>query len=193
MGIEKMLADDGDMILCVDDDMRLPSEYLRILIAEMKKRNADVACGKMKLVYEDGQVRPSRWASLFARRNILPTNGSLVAASILRDYNVRFDERSMFGYENADFFYRANLCGAQLFLLEHPYFFGVRRKIEKKDELKYYMDARQERTVIRKYRGGWYRGVAYVLRRGIPLILQIIANFILLPFSLRKKAKKFKE
>ena len=26
MGIEKILADDGDMILCVDDDMRLPPE-----------------------------------------------------------------------------------------------------------------------------------------------------------------------
>ncbi len=52
------------------------------------------------------------------------------------------------------------------------------------------MEGRQERTAIRKYRGGWHRGVAYVLRRGIPLILQIIANFILLPFSPRKKAKK---
>ncbi len=39
----------------------------------MQKRNADAVCGKMKLVYEDGQVRPSRWASLFARRVILPT------------------------------------------------------------------------------------------------------------------------
>ncbi len=112
MGIEKMLADDGDMILVVDDDMRLPLEYLRILIAEMQKRNADVARGKMKLVYEDGQVRPSRRASLFARRNILPTNGSLVAARIFKDYNVRFDERFMFGYEDANFFYHVHLCGA---------------------------------------------------------------------------------
>ncbi len=124
MGIEKMLADDGDIILCVDNDMRLPLEYLRILVAEMQKRNAGIASGKMKLVYEDGQVRPSRRASLFARRDILPTNGSLVAASILRDYNLSFDERVMFGYEDADFFYRAHLCGVQLFLLEHPCFFG---------------------------------------------------------------------
>ncbi len=132
MGIEKMLADDGDMILVVDDDMRLLLEYLRILIAEMEKRNADATRGKMKLVYEDGQVRHShRRTSLFARRDILPSNGSLVAASILRDYNVRFDERFMFGYEDANFFYHAHLCGARLFLLEHPYFFGVRRKIKK--------------------------------------------------------------
>ncbi len=105
----------------------------------------------------------------------------------------------MFGYEDADFFCRAHLCGARLFLLEHLYFFEychdlyffrAHRNVEEKDELKYYMEARQERTAIRKYRGGWYRGVAYVLRRGIPLILQIIVNFILLPFSLRKKAKK---
>ncbi len=75
MGIEKMLADDGDMILFVDDDMLLPPEYLRILIAEMQKRNADAVRGKMKLVYEDGQVISSRWASLFARRDILPANG----------------------------------------------------------------------------------------------------------------------
>ncbi len=130
----------------------------------MEKRNTDAARGKMKLVYEDVQVIPSRWASLFARRDILPTNGSLVAASILKDYNLRFDEQFMFDYEGADFFYRAHLCGAQLFLLESPYFFGAHRKIEEKDELKYYMDARQERTAIRKYRGGWHRGVAYVLR-----------------------------
>ncbi len=44
------------------------------------------------------------------------------------------------------------------------YFFEARRKIEEKDELKYYMEAREERTAIRKYRGGWHRGVAYVLR-----------------------------
>ncbi len=197
-GIEKMLADDGDMILFVDDDMRLLPEYLRILITEMQKRNADAVRGKMKLFYEDGQVRPSRRVSLFLRRDILPTNGSLVAASIFKDYNLRFDERFIFGYEGTDFFCRAHLCDARLFLLEHPYFFeccydlyffGARRKIEEKDELKYYMDARQERTAIRKYRGGWHRGVAYVLRRGIPLILQIIANFILLPFSPRKNAK----
>ncbi len=131
-------------ILFVDDDMRLPPEYLRILIAEMEKRNADAARGKMKLVYEDGQVRHSRQASLFARRDILPTNGSLVAASIFKGYNLRFDERFMFGYEDADFFYRAHLRVARLYLLEHPYFFGARRKIEEKDELKYYMDARQE-------------------------------------------------
>ncbi len=55
------------------------------------------------------------------------------------------------------------------------------------------MDARQERTAIRKYLGGWHRGEAYVLRRGIPLILQIITNFILLPFSPRKKAKKIQK
>ncbi len=34
--------------------------------------------------------------------------------------------------------------------------------------------------------------MAYVLRRGIPLILQIVANFIVLPFSPRKKAKKIR-
>ncbi len=39
-------------------------------------------------------------------------------------------------------------------------------------------------------RGGWHRSVAYALQRGIPLILQIIANFVLLPFSPRKNAKK---
>ncbi len=112
MGIEKVFADDGDMILFVDDDMRLLPEYLRILITEMQKRNADAARGNMKLAYENGEVRPSRRASLFARRDILPTNGLLVAASIFKDYNLRFDERFMFGYEDADFFYRAYLRGA---------------------------------------------------------------------------------
>ncbi len=163
MGMEKMLADDGDMILFVDDDMRLPPEYLRILIDAMEKRNADAARGKMKLVYEDWQVRPSRRASLFSRRDIFPGNGVLVVASIFRYHNLNFDERFMFGYEDADFFCRAHLCGALLFLLEHSYFFeychelyffGACCKIEKKDELKYYMEARQERTTIRKYRGG---------------------------------------
>ncbi len=67
-------------------------------------RNADAVRGKMKLVYENGEVRLPRWASLFSRRNILPTSGLLVAASILKDYNLRFDERVMFGYEDADFF-----------------------------------------------------------------------------------------
>ncbi len=200
MGVEKMLAADGDMILFVDDDMRLPPEYLRILVVEMQKRNADAVRGKMKLVYEDGQVRHShRRTSLFSRRDILPGNGVLVAASIFRDNNLRFDERFMFGHEDGDFFYRAYLCGARLFLLEHPYFFeychdsyffGGRREIAEKDQLKYFMNGRQERTAIRKYRGGWHRGVAYVLRRGIPLILQIVANFIVLPISPRKKAKK---
>ncbi len=69
-------------------------------------------------------------------------------------------------------------------------FLWMLRKIEEKDELKYYMEARQECTTIRKYRGGWHRGVAYVLRRGIPLILQIIANFILLPFFATKGGKE---
>ena len=193
MGVEKMLAADGDMILFVDDDMRLPPEYLRILVAEMLKRNADAIRGKMKVVQEDGQVKPSRRASLFSRRDILPGNGVLVAAKIFKDYNLRFDERFMFAAEDGDFFYRAHLCGARLFLLEHPYFFELRpasRELAEEDKLKYFMEARQRRTAIRKYRGGWHRGVAYVLRRGIPLILQIVANFIVLPFSPRKKAKK---
>ncbi len=193
MGIEKMLADDGDMILFVDDDMRLPPDYLRILTAEMQKRNADAIRGKMKVVQEDGQVKPSRHASLFLRRDILPSNGVLVAAKIFKDYNLRFDERFMFGAEDGDFFYRSHLRGARLFLLEHPYFFEFRpdsRELAEKDELKYYMEMRQGQVAIRVYRGGIARGVFYVLRRGIPLILQIIANFILLPISPRKKAKK---
>ncbi len=64
-------------------------------------------------------------------------------------------------FVNFSFTYRqrlgANYC-------HELYFFGVRRKIEEKYELKYYMDARQERTAIRKYRGGEHRGVAYALR-----------------------------
>ncbi len=97
-----MLAADGDMILFVDDDMRLPPEYLRILIAEMQKRNADAIRGKMKIVSENGQVRPSRRASLFSRRDIIPGNGVLVSAKIFNDYNLHFDERFMFGHEDSD-------------------------------------------------------------------------------------------
>ncbi len=193
MGVEKMLAADGDMILFVDDDMRLPPEYLRILIAKMQKRNADAIRGKMKVVSENRQVRPSRLASLFSRRDILPGNGVLVSAKVFKGYNLRFDERFMFGHEDGDFFYRAHLCGARLFLLEHPYFFELRpdsRELAEEDKLEYFMAMRQNHVAIRKYRGGWHRGVAYVLRRGIPLILQIVVNFIVLPFSPRKKAKK---
>ncbi len=193
VGIEKMLAANGDMILFVDDDMRLPPEYLRILVAEMQKRNADAIRGKMKVVSEDEQVRPSRRASLFSRRDTLPSNGVLVAAKIFKDYNLCFDERFMFGFEDGDFFYRAHLRGARLFLLEYPYFSEFRpdsREIAEEDKLEYFMAMRQSHVAIRKYRGGWHRGVAYVLRRGIPLILQIIANLILLLFSPRKRAKK---
>ncbi len=193
MGIEKFIADNGDEMLFVDDDMRLPSDYLKILTAEMQKRNADAVRGKMRIVQESGQVKPFRRASLFSRRDMLASNGVLVAAKIFKDYNLRFDERFMFGNEDGDFFYRAHLHGARLFLLENPHFFEFRpasRDIAESDILNRRMKTRQNRVAIRKYRGGWHRGMVYVLRRGIPIILQMIFRVVLLPLSPRKNAKK---
>ena len=149
MGVEKMLAGGGDAIIFVDDDMRLPPDYLKNLTAEMQKRNADVARGKMHIIRENGDIKPARRASLLSRRDMLPGNGVLVAAKVFKDYGLRFDER--------------------------------------------FMSTRQAHVSVRKYRGGWHRGAAYVLRRGIPLIMQIIARIILFPFSPNKNLQKIQK
>jgi len=57
LGVEKMLAHGGDAVLLVDDDKRLPPDYLTRLVADMHRFRADAVRGKMRIVEESGKVR----------------------------------------------------------------------------------------------------------------------------------------
>lgn len=187
VGVEKIIAENGDAILFVDDDMRLPPQYLNLCVEAMRKLAAEAVRGKMRIVEDSGKVQVPRRASLFSRRDMLPGNGVLVAARVFVEFGLRFDVRFMQGFEDGDFFYRAHLCGAKMFLLEDTYFWEYRPQhrmtFTRAEELRRFMEMRQAHVAVRKYRGGWRPALWYILRRGVPLLLQMIGRGVLLPFS----------
>ena len=122
-GIKEAIANGAQAILFVDDDMRLPPDYLRLLIAEMIKRRADAARGAMRHVKHNYENIPRR-ASLFLRRDMLPCNGALVATRVFTEWNIYFDPRFPW-FEDGDFFYRIYLRGGRLFLVPHVFFYEL--------------------------------------------------------------------
>lgn len=190
-----MLADSGEAILFVDDDMRLPPDYLKTLIIGMQKLSADAVRGKMRIIEESGHVQSSRRASLLSRSDMLPGNGVLVVAKIFGEWGLRFDERFIGGFEDGDFFYRAYLRGARLFSLEHAHFWEFRPQTRmpsgnRKEELTGLMAVRRAHVSVRKYRGGLWRALLYICRCGVPLVLKIIWRVVTLPFSLKRNLNK---
>ena len=178
--------------------MRLLPDYLCRLIKSMKAKNADAVRGKMRIIEEGGIVHRTRRASLFAEilgRDLLAGNGVLVKARLFGELNLRFDERFIGGAEDGDFFYRAYLQGAKLYSVEDAEFMEYRSQDRlpaknRKGRLTRLMEARCAHTALRRYRGGLWRAWRYVLRRGIPLILQIILRLLILPTAPKKHWRK---
>ena len=198
LGIEKALEEGADALLFVDDDMRLLPDYLHKLIEVMKAKNADAVRGKMRIIEEGGTVHRTRQSSLFGEtlgRDMLAGNGVLIKACLFKELNLRFDERFIGGMEDGDFFYRAHLQGAKLYSVEDAEFTEYRPQSRipsrnRKEELTGLMSSRCAHTAVRRYRGGLWRACRYVLRRGIPLILQIILRLLILPTAPKKCWRK---
>ena len=195
LGIEQMLADGGDAVLFVDDDMRLPPDYLTPLVADMQRFNADAVRGKMCIVEKSGQRHKIRRASMLARRDILAGNGVLVKAHIFREWGLRFDECFTSGFEDGDFFYRAHLRRARLFSSEHTYFIEYRPperipRVNRQQELQGLMAVRCSHVAMRKYRGGWLRALWYVCCHEGALLLQVTARIVILPLAVNKNFMK---
>lgn len=195
LGIEHILAHGGDAILFVDDDMRLPPDYLTQSLAAMRRLRADAVRGRMVIVEDSGQTQKPRRARLFQRRDILATNGPLVAIRVFNELNLRFDERFMHGFEDYDLFYRAHVRGARLFLLEDCYFWEYRpphrlKVPSQQKKLIITMITNACHVCLRKYRGGLLRASLYVVRRGVPLMLQITGRILTLPFTPTKSINR---
>ena len=197
LGIEKALEERADAILFVDDDMRLLPDYLYRLVKAIKAKNADAVRGKMRIIEEGGKVHRTRRASLFAGilgTEMLPGNGVLVKSRLFIELNLRFDERFIGVAEDHDFSYRAYLQGAKLYSVEDAEFMEYRprgrRPSDRKEELARIMMARSIHTGLRRYRGGLWRAWQYLLRRGVPLVFQIILRLLILPTAPKKHWRK---
>ena len=179
-------------ILWVDDDMILPPNYLRDLFGEMRRRRADAIRGRVRFEYEGGAAEPSRRVVWRARRPMLAGNGVLVSEKIFRRWGLRNDARFMRGFEDGDFFYRAHLRGARLFLVERP--LAVERRPDSRrrdgDGLDFFTGMAAGNVFIRRFRGGRLRALGYVLFRAVPLCLQALANLLLAPLGGKRKLRK---
>ena len=188
------LASEGGAthILWVDDDMILPPNYLRDLFAQMQRRRADAIRGRVRFEYDGGGSAPSRRAALFSRRPMLAGNGVLLSAKIFRDWGLRNDPRFMSGGEDGDFFYRAHLRGARLFLAGSPV--AVERRpdarLEGTSTTERFYQAASRRVFIRRFRGGMLRALAYVALRIPSLFAKTLWNLILVPVGGGKKMRK---
>lgn len=179
-------------LLFVDDDMRLPRPYAKDLLAFMQQKNADAVHGKMQIIGDDGKPQKVRRSLIFARRDLLPTNGVLMAKRIYDDWGMRFDLRYKYGMEDANFFYRAHLRGARLYTAEHIAFLEYRpagrgMPADKQQRLRWVYEGSCYKVALRRHTGGFWRGLFFALRKGLPLLLQILANLLLLPFSPDKR------
>ena len=194
MALEFAIAEGMDAVLFVDDDMRLPPDYLQQLINAMQQHGDDATRGLMRIVDEHGNGKAPRRASLFARRELLAGNGVLVGRRIFADMGLRFDARFAKGFEDGDYFYRAHLRGAKLRQI-NAVFDELRppsrpSPLETKERLQRMFDMRRGNAHLRKLRGGIWRALWYVALRLPLLLLQIVLQMLKLPFSPRKSANR---
>ena len=186
---------DNANILFVDDDMRLPADYLVQSIRAMHTHRADAVQGRMHLLAADGSTHPPRHKNLFAKQEMLGTNGALIAARLFTKLGLRFDEQYIHGAEDSDFFYRAYLLGARLFLCEDYHFYEYRpphrmRALPRKEELAITHATLRRRVAIRRYRGGLARALLYVVRRSTAIVLQIFLSTLLFPLMPKKQIRR---
>lgn len=198
LGVEAALEGGADAVMFVDDDMRLPPDYLAQMADAMEKLRADAVRGKMRVIRRDGDdPRPQRRVSMRSRRDMLQGNGPLIAARVFGEWGLRFDERMMRGFEDGDFFYRAYLRGARIFQVDDAWFAEVRENrgifSSKEDELSYMYGMRRLHVAVRRRHGGLLRAWRYVAVRGLPLLIQMHIHALMWPFAPRKRARKIQE
>jgi len=57
----------------------------------------------------------------------------------------------------------------------------------KQQRLRWVYEGSCYKVALRRHTGGFWRGLFFALRKGLPLLLQILANLLLLPFSPDKR------
>ncbi len=195
MAIEYAISEISDALLYVDDDMRLPPDYLQQQIDAMKKHGADAVRGIMQTVDEQGQpLNKARWRGFSHWREMLAGNGVLIARKIYSKMELRFDSRYTFDFEDGDFFYRSYIKGAKLYqtdtLFNELRKSDRRQPVDRKTELMRLARTRQKHVQIRKNNGGIWRALWYVIKRIIFTALPMLPLLLLLPIKPHKSWKK---
>ena len=177
-------------LLFLDDDVFVPPDFLREMLARLKAKRADAVAGNLEFLDADGvRVRESPRRRK-RRRTFLSTAQVLMTARLFRDLGLRFDPRFLRNTD-ADFFYRARLRGARLFhapaarALEHDR--GRAGAVTAQDLFAAAFDMSKGKIFIRRLRGGTARAAGYFLARALALALQLAANALLAPFSRRRR------
>jgi len=197
--VDKALEIEADWIAFIDDDETAPKDWIKNLLQEAIKYEADVIHGKVIPIYPKPKpfwiLEKENKKTSGDIQKTAATNNTLLSKKLFKDWGLKFDEEMRFtGGEDTDYFNRAYDMGGKIIWSELPV---VKEKIPLSRTTYYWKFKRSVRVAfgsvfIKRNHTSYFNGTVYYIPKFFKKLFGGILFLLLFPFSIFFGLKTFK-